>query len=165
MSNWYKKSQLEEVSRLVEDEIRSLAVNLEKDIKKLIISVDLSAASKKALEKSSKSDIKRIRIGKIGDFNIFIVNGDKVKTNLEMEFVEGGNDQAYSSDTDTDQKDVIPKNEIWLSAEIRPEFLPYILLHEILESIIMEKTHSDYESAHDTANIFEKRAREARIFG
>lgn len=153
--SWYKKASVSELSE-----------RLEQSIKELVSSVNLDAACKSVLHPCpcSKATPKR-KIGKIGDFTIFIVNGDVVKTQHEMEFIEGGNDKAYSSETDPDHRNVIPRDEIWISAEIRSQFLPYILLHEILEATLMEETGSDYATAHDTANFYEKRARTNKIFG
>jgi hypothetical protein len=151
--SWYKKASIEE-----------LVESLQKEIRELIDSVDLSDAAKAVLKPSSDK-IPKAHVGKIGDFDIFVVNGDLVKTRLEMDFVEGANDQAYASETNPDNKDVIPGNEIWLSSEIRSEFIPYILYHELIEANIMKSTGADYSSAHKAANDYEKIARKNKIFG
>lgn len=149
--SWYKVANTKQLAKMLQEKII-----------KLIDNVDLKKASELALF-SEKHCTLKVKIGQIGAFEVYIVNGDWIKTHLEMEFVEGGNDMAYNATTDF--KNIIPEHEIWLSAEIRPELLPYILYHEILEAEIIKHIHSDYPKAHNVANFYERKAREQKIFG
>lgn len=171
--SWYQKANTDR-----------LAKELAESIQKLMSSVDLKKVVKNVLL-PSENEIPKVLIGKIGDFSIFVVDGNAVKTKLGMDFVEGGNDLAYSSDTNLNnykcrkengkilfsedpeagQDGFIPKNEIWLSSEVHIRFLPYILYHEIVEATIMKVFDKDYSSSHNIANAHEKKARESKIFG
>ena len=143
-----------------------LATILQSKIKDIIASANLAAIAEKVRSLHERPNgIPKSLIGEVDDFSIYIVDGDAVKTKLEMDFVEGANDEAYSSETDDEHKDVIPDNEIWLSAEVHERYMPYILYHELLEAIIMRSTGLAYSDAHDVANRYEKKARESKIFG
>lgn len=154
--SWYKKAGQDE-----------LAESLQKAIQELLRSVNLKAASEAVRRPcpSCPNKIPKAKLGKIGDFVIYIVNGDLVKTKLEMDFVEGANDQAYGSDTNPDNKDVIPENEVWITSEVLSLHVPYIMYHELIEANVMKNTGADYSSAHSTANDYEKLARKAKLFG
>jgi hypothetical protein len=154
--SWYKKAG--------ED---SLAASLQRKIQELLNSVNLELSIKTVRQpcKSCPNSIPKVLLGKINGFDIFIINGDLVKTKLEMDFVEGANDQAYGSETNPDNKDVVPENEVWLSSEVFPQHIPYILYHELIEANIMKDTGADYSSSHSKANEYERIARKAKLFG
>ena len=86
-------------------------------------------------------------IGTINNIKILIVNGDKIKKEKNMDFVEGGNGQAW---------DFIPKNEIWIDACINYKDFPHIIYHEYLEQYLMKKYNLTYDDAHEIANKYEK---------
>ena len=154
--SWYQRANTDRLADI-----------LQSKIEELITSINLATVTEKvrAAGEQSSDGIPKYLIGEIDGFSIFIVDGNAVKTKLEMGFVEGANDEAYSSDTDDEHKDVIPDKEVWLSAEINGKYIPYILYHELLEAIIMKIAGLSYSDAHDIANLYEKKARESKIFG
>lgn len=83
----------------------------------------------------------------IDGIKIMLVDGDKIKTECNMDFVEGGHDLVY---------DFMPSKTIWIDKNIRPEEYPYIALHEYLERFLMVNYKMEYNSAHTLANCFEK---------
>lgn len=118
--------------------------------------------NEKALEKIKKDicdlfkinddEILKLSVGKIGDFNIFLVDGNIVKLKYEMDFVEAGNPFRYPK--------FIPKNEIWIDINLEPDDWIPNCLHEYIESILMRDRNLSYDKAHDIANIKEKKFRE-----
>lgn len=154
--SWYQRANTDRLANILQNKIEDL-----------IASINLAAITEKvrAVGDQESKGIPKYLIGEIDGFSIFIVDGNAVKTELEMDFVEGANDEAYSSDTDDEHKDVIPDKEVWLSAEVNGKYIPYILYHELLEAIIMRSAGLSYSDAHDIANAHEKKARESKIFG
>ena len=87
---------------------------------------------------------------KIGDISVFLVDGNEVKKECSMDFVEGGNDMAYPT--------FIPKGEIWIDGLMSPkEWIP-IMVHELSERLMMKKGLS-YDRAHPEANAIERQVR------
>jgi hypothetical protein len=86
----------------------------------------------------------------INGIKIELIDGNKVKTKYNMDFVEGGSDLVYK---------FIPAKTIWIDKAITSEERPHIILHELIERHLMEKYNVDYEKAHDIANVFEKKSR------
>ncbi len=83
-------------------------------------------------------------------FKVFSVDGEKIRDNLDMDFVMGGNGSRYL---------YIPMNEIWIEGVyVKTPELKFILLHEYTELKLMEKGYN-YCKAHDTASAKELRIR------
>jgi len=78
---------------------------------------------------------------------IKIVNGDEAKTKFDMDFVEGGNHEAYN---------FIPEDELWIDFNIDKHEYPFIAMHEFIESTLILKHNFSYEVAHKFANFYEK---------
>ena len=81
-----------------------------------------------------------------------LVDGDEVKVQYDMDFVEGGSNSRYW---------FIPFNEIWIDYNIDSHDYYYIALHETIERIIMFVFGLDYDDAHKIANYYEKKFRSA----
>ena len=79
------------------------------------------------------------------EYKVYTVNGDYVKVNHSIEFVEGGNFKVY---------DFIPENEIWIDNKVDEKDFKFIILHEYVEVKQMLKG-LDYDSAHKIANEVE----------
>jgi len=58
------------------------------------------------------------------NYKIFLVDGEKIRDNIFIDFVEGGNPARYS---------FIPKNEIWIEYIFSKEDIAATILHEYLE--------------------------------
>lgn len=83
--------------------------------------------------------------GEIGDVAIVFVDGNKVKTEIDMDFTEGANDLARS---------YVPAGQVWVDFNVGDEW-PYIVLHELVERWWMNVGDA-YEKAHKKANEAEK---------
>jgi hypothetical protein len=92
-------------------------------------------------------------LGRIADFEIVFVNGHEVGVKRSMDFIEGGNGFRYH---------FIPKSEIWLDAFLHLSQLPFIAVHELIESEIMA-TGVGYDKAHAQANDYEREYRRAAL--
>jgi hypothetical protein len=89
-------------------------------------------------------------IGTIDNMKIFIVDGDAVKNNINIDFVEGGNDAVY---------DFIPQNEIWVDQHIDKNDHHFIVFHEFIERLLMKDYKLTYNEAHEIANDYELKKR------
>lgn len=76
---------------------------------------------------------------------IYIVDGNFIRSKLFVDFVLGGHGYIYH---------FIPKNEIWIERTISQHDMKNNLIHEIIEYIFMRYLAYSYNRAHDiTANI------------
>ena len=92
---------------------------------------------------------KQIGTVESGAVKVVLVDGDVVKTQHDMDFIEGGNGERYG---------FIPKDEIWLDDSLEVHDLPFILYHEATERRLMSRG-MDYDNAHEQANIPERTLR------
>jgi len=98
---------------------------------------------------SDLAGIYRLKIGKRKGFDVWIVDGAKVRKELYTDFIFGGNDQRYK---------FIPPGEIWIDSTISVEELEFTIIHEILECELMKQGLS-YAKAHELAAQEELKAR------
>ena len=78
--------------------------------------------------------------------HIMLVDGTHVRNRFDSDFSQGGNGYAY--------EDFVPKDEIWIDAQIDPIEWPFIAFHECEEAELMEKGMS-YDKAHDMVKHLE----------
>lgn len=78
----------------------------------------------KAFSHSDLEGIYRLKIGKRKGLDIWIVDGVKVRRELYIDFVLGGNDQIYK---------FIPAGEIWIDNASSVEELEFTIIHEVFE--------------------------------
>lgn len=97
----------------------------------------------------TKKTVKQ-EIGQWKTLKIYMVDGNDVKTKYDMDFVEAGNSEA---------KDYIPKNEIWIDSSTDVANIKFNIYHEVIERFYMNVYNYDYEKAHDLANTIEKQMR------
>jgi hypothetical protein len=86
----------------------------------------------------------------IGEFNglrFCLVNGGEIAVKKDMDFVEGGNGMRYPG--------FIPKDEIWPDACLDGGQLPFVALHESIETELM-RGGMPYDDAHAFANARER---------
>lgn len=98
---------------------------------------------------SDLEGIYRLKIGKRKGFDIWIVDGAKVRRELFIEFFAGGHDQRYK---------FIPEGEIWIDNSVSVEELEFTIIHEIFERELM-KQGMNYVPAHHLAAQEELKAR------
>lgn len=103
----------------------------------------------KVYSHSDLEGIYRLKIGKRRGLDIWIVDGAKVRKELYIDFVLGGNDQRYK---------FIPDGEIWIDNSISVEELEFTIIHEIFERELM-KQGMTYAKAHELAAQEELKAR------
>jgi hypothetical protein len=94
--------------------------------------------------------LKKEKLGKIGNFTIYMVNGEFVRNNIDIDYTTGGN---FARDT------YIPIGEIWVSDSAKPSDYGPVLIHECIETYLMTKLDVEYDNAHDFANLFESKLR------
>lgn len=95
-----------------------------------------------------KVELPQYRTGRL---KVFIVNGQYVRDNLDVNFTQGGHDRVY---------DYVPKNQIWLDRVLGLLDRKATLLHELKEREIMGNG-VDYGIAHEQyANPLEIAARQ-----
>jgi hypothetical protein len=102
------------------------------------------------IDPSIMDKLKKTKIGKIGPFIAYRVDGEYIRNWIDQDYVGGGN---FARDT------YIPLDEIWLETSLRPSDLGPTLVHEAVEVLLMTKMEVEYESSHDFANIIEGKFR------
>lgn len=103
---------------------------------------DLQAQSSKSV-----AGVYRVRSGIENGFEVWIVDGKKIREQIFPEFLYGGNSQRYR---------FVPENEIWIDHAISCEEYGYTLLHEIREYRMMARYGLTYDAAHDSALMLEQ---------
>jgi hypothetical protein len=106
----------------------------------------ISRRSKKSIvEKIHKRLLKKYS----GPVQVWIVNGELVRSLDFIDFTEGGHDRVY---------DFVPKNEVWLDDDLGPGERRFVLLHELHERHLMTLGWP-YPKAHRSASRIEYHCR------
>lgn len=79
---------------------------------------------------------------------VYLVDGDKIKVEHDMDFVEGGNG--------LEDPGLCGKNDIYIDCNLARHEWPFILYHEACEREDMIDDGLSYEQAHKKANQEEK---------
>ena len=82
---------------------------------------------------------------------VFAVDDNFVKVNLDDDWTEGGNWEAYPS--------FVPKGEVWVASDKSPENIKGIITHELTEVRLMQMDKMKYDKAHVIANRVEMNQR------
>jgi hypothetical protein len=107
------------------------------------------------LNKNLIDKIKIKHIGKfIGLYNVYEVNGDLIRTDIDIDFVSGGNPGRYA---------YVPEGEIWIDSNLLPNDFAATVIHEFVECMIMEYKEKSYNHSHDKASALELRFRKKHI--
>ena len=85
--------------------------------------------------------------GKNGNYDIWIIDGNRVRQKIYKEFLYGGNEQRYIFN---------PKGEIWIDNAISCEEFDLTVAHEMNERHLMAKFGWTYEAAHDSSLSLEQ---------
>lgn len=102
------------------------------------------------------TEIRHSYLGSIGSVDVYIIDDEYVRNFVDIDFTMAGN---YAHDG------YIPIGDIWISELLDPTDVGPTLVHEYIESYLMEKSELDYEEAHDIANEFEVQYRDRIVDG
>ena len=109
---------------------------------------DVSARSKRSPDLYEGIRLKKML--NIGLVTVWLVDGCKVRTYLDIDFTCGGHGYRYL---------YIPLNEIWIDNGLQEADLGPTILHEAVERALM-KDKMTYNDAHDFASKTEMMARQ-----
>lgn len=79
---------------------------------------------------------------------VYLVDGERIRDEIDVDFVNGGNAAVYPS--------YIPHDEIWIDDAQHPLDRTATALHELVERDLMLHHGRSYDSAHDLANVYER---------
>jgi hypothetical protein len=82
------------------------------------------------------------KLGELDGVQIFLVDGDSIRSDLCSDFAQGGHDLIYA---------FIPEQTIWLDATEDQGLWPFILYRQMVERSLMLQYGLDYETAHQIA--------------
>jgi len=120
---------------LSEDEIRKTW--------KAILSLDMSGNKEK-------------KIGKINGIDIWLMDFNKLKVEMDADTIEGTNSSVLKEKHESAKKFDFASVDFDIAEHERP----FIILHEIIEKTLMDKHGLKYNPAHAVANAIEKEYRE-----
>lgn len=92
-------------------------------------------------------DVRIRKLRDCGDVKVYLVDGKRVRGRYTKDFVQGGHCFVYH---------FIPRNEIWIDDDIKPEERSAVILHELTERNLMGRRRIGYERAHRKASLKEK---------
>ncbi len=92
----------------------------------------------------------RYYMGKVQNYDIWIIDGNQVRLKIFSSFLYGGNEQRYPFN---------PKGEIWIDNAISCEEYYLTLAHELNERHLMAKFGWKYITAHDSSLSLEQTIR------
>jgi hypothetical protein len=111
-------------------------------MKRIVIILVLIAAFGISCKESGIKGVYRYFVGKSGNYDVWIIDGGKVREKIYKEFLYGGNEQRYIFN---------PKGEIWIDNAISCEEYDLTLAHELNERHLMAKFGWTYQAAHDSS--------------
>jgi hypothetical protein len=83
------------------------------------------------------------RLGYVTGLPVYIVSGEQVRNNIDLDFTQGGNEAAYPG--------YVPAGEIWIDDAMHSLDRIATIFHEIVERNLMLYGGVDYDDAHDIA--------------
>jgi hypothetical protein len=119
------------------------------------------AASARAAQGASKAvkadpDLSKYKLRRLegadAEVVIWLVDGDLVRRDLNIDFTEGTNEFAPSG------LGIVPAGEVWIDDATPPDEWEFVVLHELTERALMAEG-MEYEEAHRRANVKELVAR------
>ena len=87
-----------------------------------------------------ENSLQKLQLGTFDGYPVYSVNGDYVKRNYSMDFVEAGHWLRYK---------FIPEGEFWVDNNLNNRDYAPNLLHEYREMSIMILENLDYDDAHE----------------
>lgn len=91
---------------------------------------------------------------RVGRWKVRSVDGEWIRDNVDVDFVEGGNPARYG---------YIPIDEIWIEDNLKDLDARATLLHELVEECLMQRDGLTYDDAHDEAAIVEREYRRKHV--
>lgn len=130
-------------------EAEELAAAKERVERKKVEEAQKSPSKKDPLDKIYQQIHRRL-LGKTAfGLDIWLIDGENVRTNLYLDFTEGGHDLVYW---------FVPENEVWIDDDVCAAERLYVLLHELNERSKMAEG-LNYPQAHRLSSRLEWRAR------
>lgn len=83
------------------------------------------------------------RLGYVTGLPVYLVSGEQVRNNIDIDFTQGGNEAAYPG--------YVPPGEIWIDDAMHSLDRIATIFHEIVERNLVLYGGVDYDDAHDTA--------------
>jgi hypothetical protein len=116
-------------------------------MKKIILFIIISLVAISCKFPNKVGGIYRYYCGVMGNYNIWIIDGNVVRQKIYKEFLYGGNEQRYIFN---------PSGEIWIDNAISCEEFDLTVAHELNERHLMAKYGWTYEEAHDSSLMLEQ---------
>ena len=83
------------------------------------------------------------RLGYVTGLPVYLVSGERVRNDIDIDFTQGGNEAAYPG--------YIPAREIWIDDAMHVIDRIATIFHEIVERNLVLYGGLDYDKAHDIA--------------
>ena len=116
-------------------------------MKKIFIAVIFVWLVSGCIPNKKVDGVYRYYMGKNKNFDIWIIDGNRVREKIYKEFLYGGNEQRYIFN---------PKGEIWIDNAISCEEYYLTVAHELNERHLMAKFGWTYVTAHDSSLMLEQ---------
>jgi hypothetical protein len=116
-------------------------------MKKIFIAVIFVWLVSGCIPNKKVDGVYRYYMGKNNNFDIWIIDGNRVREKIYKEFLYGGNEQRYIFN---------PKGEIWIDNAISCEEYDLTVAHELNERHLMAKFGWTYVTAHDSSLMLEQ---------
>jgi hypothetical protein len=88
------------------------------------------------------------RLGYVTGLPVYLVSGEKVRNDIDIDFTQGGNEAAYPG--------YVPPGEIWIDDAMHVLDRIATVFHEIVERNLVLYGGVNYDDAHDVALEREK---------
>jgi hypothetical protein len=111
-----------------------------------LLSIILTISFMGCEHRETVPDIYRYYSGQKNGFDVWIIDGYKVRQKIYKEFLYGGNGQRYC---------YVPSREIWIDNAISCEEYELTLAHELNERHLMAKFGWTYDKSHDSSLAIE----------
>lgn len=102
------------------------------------------------------ADYRIRRLGRLNDLDIWLVDGERIRNEIDIDFTCGGHHLVYPW--------YVPATDVFIDDALGPLDRTATLLHELVEHSLMDGRGWGYDRAHDAASTAEApfRARLAR---
>lgn len=87
-------------------------------------------------------------LGRVAGLPIYLVSGEKVRNEIDIDFTQGGNDGVYPF--------YVSEGEIWIDDALHGLDRTATALHEMVERDLMVHHGMAYDPAHEIASSYER---------
>ena len=119
-------------------------------MRKILFIMAISLSIMNCSRNNKVDGVYRYYMGKVQNYDIWIIDGNQVRLKIFSSFLYGGNEQRYPFN---------PKGEIWIDNAISCEEYYLTLAHELNERHLMAKFGWKYITAHDSSLSLEQTIR------